>query len=229
MHDPLVNISAPVSSRASNPESLVDECLVFGCSAMKHNVCLSVLDPALRAAVECNVALVAAWCDSLGSGVANEAQSVLWLHGHSTPNADGQSEPNDLAVLLVYCRNKPKVQYFCRLALADRPSETVFDMPGQFPFFLRIATRTSRLSAKFREVDLCTVDELGLCMAQLSLHPWSAVPLGTQAAISDNLMTIEVLGSDEEFRRGAKRRNLRVNSVIPLVIFPRVRPNILMR
>lgn len=104
----------------------------------------------------------------------------------------------DIAVLLVDAKYNPNVQYFCRCALATAPDQVEFAMPEDFPFAMKLATTTSRLSTRFRALHDVTSDELCTAAASRSMI-WEFIPLFWAWPDEGTLLDIDILGSDQPF------------------------------
>jgi hypothetical protein len=103
-----------------------------------------------------------------------------------------------VCVLLVNFRKRLKMQYFVRRVLKGWHRQPQFKMLGEFPFVLQLNTRPSRLSLRFQALDECTSDEQCLEFAQLRLD-WQLISLAWTWLADGNLLSMVVLGSDEEF------------------------------
>lgn len=204
--DTRYTVPSPSIPRASARPAEGNECSVFGCYASTRNVCQATLDPHERQGFQRHASALSAWCNSLEPAVADGACAVLWLRGESAGATGEASRRCDMSVLLAGRRKRPQMQFFCRLVLRDRPNDPQCIFPEVFPYVLRLAERSSRLSANFKSLDLCTSDELCLRMSRLGMTSWALVPLDARPLPSDTLLDFEITGAGAEFHWNARRR-----------------------
>ena len=187
-HDDHLFVQSPVPARVSSSEKITDGSLV-GCGAKKRNVCLHVLEPALKRKFNELRVKLNAFVKSLGRQSARSTRHVIMFQGSLDDPAASESEaaagssdekplPFDAVGLLCLCRYQPVVQIIGRYALTGDCAEGAlgsvrFKLPP-LPCVLQLTSWTSRLSDRYRSLRFTTSEtfllELARTPFQWALH-----------------------------------------------------------
>ena len=163
---------------------------LYGCHALKRNICRHCLGPALAAEVDSYTRRLNAWVRDIGKDAVATAEMLLRLSGE--PGEETGREAVDIAALLVIARyaNPAECQRFILCSPKEALPALEFQMPEDFPVVFRMGTRRSRLSDRFEALTEVTSDELAYKMAMLKMERWALYQLAWAECDDADLMDL---------------------------------------
>ena len=212
-------VSRPVPKRASLPLTHGWGSL-HGCHSHIKNACRQhSLKPEEARSLDFVCAAFNAWVGSLPKESRGDASQVLLCFG-----AGAGEEPSACVVaLLVHATGNKQGQLFadCALVLASGLLQHVFE-PQEFPFRVRIMSRTSRLSMPGNQaqddqsLSISTSDEFGMLLLEHK-PSWTFFRGEYELVINDTLLDMLVTRKGEEVKvpAAAVRAKKKGNLIIP--------------
>ena len=194
-HDPALFLTEAVAGRVVADEEADDLRLtaISSCWEAKKNVCRHSLGPSRARLVDGLCAHLSRFAAELGDS-AEHCVGLLRLRGSggATTAPDAASSPVDVVVLLALSRKRPKVQIFAYCFVEQAVAETC--PLGPVPFHVQLRCGPSPHCGRIQGLDLCTSDDLALCMVTLR-SDWQLVPLvWVESPVEPSLVRFLVVG-----------------------------------